>query len=72
VSWDLLDAISLHRAPGPDPLGTVIVVVCAVFAVAHCNPRWRWLTVVVRILMATEFLLAVADRFGILGRDVVE
>ena len=67
VGWDLLDVTSLHRAPGPDPLGTVIVVVCAVFAVAHRNPRWRWLTVVLRILMAAEFLLAVADRFGILG-----
>jgi uncharacterized membrane protein YphA (DoxX/SURF4 family) len=29
--------------------------------------RQRWLTVVVRVVMAAEFLLAVADRFGWLG-----
>ncbi|HEY3609791.1 MAG TPA: DoxX family membrane protein [Pseudonocardiaceae bacterium] len=67
VVWDLLDVVSLHRAPGPDAIGLFIVVVSAVFAVTHRNPRWRWLTVVVRLVMATEFLLAVADRFGILG-----
>ena len=67
VVWDLLDVVSLHRDPGPDAVGIVTVVVGAAFAVTCRNPRWRWLTVVVRLVMATEFLLAVADRFGILG-----
>ena len=67
VVWDLLDVVSLHRDPGPDAIGIVILVVSAAFAVTCRNPRWRWLTVVVRLVMATEFLLAVADRFGIFG-----
>ena len=67
VGWDLLDLLLLHREPGPDPLGTVIVIVFAVFALTRSHPRWRWLTVVVRVLMAADFLLAVADRFGIFG-----
>jgi hypothetical protein len=67
VIWDILDVFTLHSAPGPDPLGIVIVIVFAVFAVTNRNPRRRWLAVVVRVMMAAEFLLAVADRFGILG-----
>ena len=67
VVWDLLDNLSLHLEPGPDAIGIIIVVVGAAFAVTCRNPRWRWLTVVVRVVMATEFLLAVADRFGIFG-----
>src|SRR5258708_2440110 len=67
VVWDLLDVVSLHRDPGPDAIGIVIVVVGALFAVTCRNPRWRWMTVLVRLVMATEFLLAVADRFGVFG-----
>jgi len=45
----------------------VILVTFIAFAALHQHPRWHWLAVVVRTLMAADFLLAVADRFGVLG-----
>ncbi|HEX5402237.1 MAG TPA: DoxX family membrane protein [Pseudonocardiaceae bacterium] len=63
--WVVLNATLLHREPGEDVLGVLVLAVCAVFAVLH--RKQRWLTVVVRVVMAVEFLLAVADRFGWLG-----
>ena len=35
VVWDLLDVFSLHRAPGPDAIGMLIVAVSAVFALTR-------------------------------------
>jgi uncharacterized membrane protein YphA (DoxX/SURF4 family) len=65
--WVVLNVAHLHRSPGEDLLGMIILGTCAVFALLHASPRWRWLTVVVRVVMAAEFLTAVADRFGLLG-----
>lgn len=67
VGWVILNSLVLHRSPGLDVLGVVILLVLTAFVVLHQRPRWRWLTVVLRTLMAADFLLAVADRFGALG-----
>lgn len=67
VTWVILNATALHRSPGLDGLGVGILLVFGAFAALHQRPRWRWLAVVVRVLMAADFLLAVADRFGVLG-----
>ena len=67
ATWLILNSLTLHRSPGLDVLGVIILVTFTAFAALHSHPRWRWLSVLVRILMAADFLLAVADRFGILG-----
>lgn len=66
-TWVPLNSLILHRSPGLDVLGVIILVAFASFAAVHSQPRWRWLTVLIRALMAGDFLLAVADRFGVLG-----
>jgi putative oxidoreductase len=63
--WIAANEFSLHRSPRLDVVGGSVLAVLLGFAIVH--RRWRWPTVVVRILMAIEFLLAVADRFGLLG-----
>jgi uncharacterized membrane protein YphA (DoxX/SURF4 family) len=63
--WLLLNSLAWHRTPGIDLIGAAVVVSVAGFAVL--GRRWRWTAVPVRLVMATEFLLAVADRFGLLG-----
>ncbi len=65
AAWLLLNVLVRHQSPGLDPTGTVIALSVAGFALLH--RRWRGAAVVVRIVMAVDFLLAVADRFGILG-----
>jgi len=67
ASWVILNGLVLHRTPGFDALGAVILVSLTAFAALHSRPGWGWLAVVVRTLMAADFLLAVADRFGLLG-----
>lgn len=61
--WIVLNAFVIHAEPAASAIGLVTVVVFAAFAIW---PR-GWLTVVVRVVMAAEFLLAVADRFGVFG-----
>jgi putative oxidoreductase len=63
--WVAVNELSLHRSPRLDVVGGSVLAVLAAFAIM--NRLWRWPTVVVRILMAIEFLLAIADRFGLLG-----
>lgn len=65
VSWILANALLLHLTPGVGPVGITLTATFAVFAAGY--GRWRWLAVVVRLLMSAEFLLAVCDRFGLLG-----
>ncbi|MGI8721842.1 MAG: hypothetical protein ACR2JG_06400 [Geodermatophilaceae bacterium] len=65
--WQPLNGLILQRPPGLDLLGVVILGTFFAFAALHQHPRWHWLAVVVRALMAADFLLAVADRFGVLG-----
>jgi len=65
TSWVIINNASLHRSPGLDPPGVIILAVFTAYAGAH--RRWRWLSVLARILMAAEFLLAVCDRFGVFG-----
>lgn len=67
ASWVILNSLFLHHSPGLDVLGVIILVTFTAFAAFQSRPRWRWLTVLVRTLMAAGFLLAVADRFGVLG-----
>lgn len=66
AGWLALNGLVLHHSPGLDPLGAVIGGCIAVFTLGY--RRWAWTTVLVRVVMATDFLLAVADRFGLLGR----
>ncbi|MDJ0383654.1 hypothetical protein [Streptomyces sp. G-G2] len=49
----------------PDAFGVVVIAVLGGFAALH--GRWGWLTVPVRFLMGTDFLLSVGDRFGAFG-----
>ncbi|PZS20194.1 MAG: hypothetical protein DLM57_02225 [Pseudonocardiales bacterium] len=67
TGWVMLNATILHRSPGLDALGVVIVVIFAAFAGLQQHRRWRWLAALVRFVMAADFLLAVGDRFGLLG-----
>jgi uncharacterized membrane protein YphA (DoxX/SURF4 family) len=66
AGWLVLNGLVLHHSPGLDPLGVVITGCIAVFTLGY--RRWAWTTVLVRVVMAADFLLAVADRFGLLGR----
>lgn len=66
AGWLLLNGLVLHRSPGVDVTGGVIWLSVAAFAVLH--RRWPGVTVLVRAVMAADLLLAVADRFGILGQ----
>ncbi len=63
--WLMLNATVLHRQPGVDAIGTGLLIVSLAFAVLH--RRTRWVVVAMRMVMAADFLLAVADRFGLLG-----
>ncbi|MDQ3579792.1 MAG: hypothetical protein M3443_19795 [Actinomycetota bacterium] len=65
--WMILNGLILHRSPVLDVLGVIILVTLLAFAALHRHPRWRWLAVLVQALMAADFLLAVADRFGAFG-----
>lgn len=65
AAWVVLNASVLHRSPTVDAMGVTILVTFTVFAAVH--RRWRSLGVVVRLLVAAAFLLAVADRVGLLG-----
>lgn len=67
ATWVILNSLALHRSPGLDVLGVIILATFTAFAAFHSHRRWRWLTVIVRTLMAADFLLAVGDRFGVLG-----
>lgn len=67
ATWVLLNSLTLHRSPGLDVAGVIILVAFTAFAALHARPRWRWLAFLIRALMASDFLLAVADRFGVLG-----
>ena len=67
MTWVILNSFFLHRSPGLDVLGVIILLTFIAFAARHQHPRWRWMAVIVRALMAADFLLAVADRFGVLG-----
>ncbi len=68
ASWVILNSVTLHRSPGLDVLGVIIVVTLVMFAGLHQRRRWRGLAVILRCLMAADFLLAVGDRFGVLGQ----
>src|SRR5436305_1560044 len=65
IGWIVLNNTVLHRSPNVDAIGIGITVLLTVFAATRGRPGW--LRVTVRIVMAGEFLLAVADRFGLLG-----
>jgi uncharacterized membrane protein YphA (DoxX/SURF4 family) len=65
ICWTLLNDALWHRTPGVDAVGFVLIGSFAVFAAGY--GRLRWLAVPVRLVMAAEFLLAVCDRFGVLG-----
>jgi len=67
TTWVALNGAVLHRAPGVDLAGEVILVSFVAFAFLRERRGWSWLSVVVRWLVAAEFLLAVGDRFGLLG-----
>lgn len=67
AAWVVLNGLTLHRSPALDVLGVVILATFTAFAALHSHARWRRLAVVVRTLMAADFLLAVGDRFGVLG-----
>lgn len=66
LAWLLMNTVALHRHPGLDVIGAVILIVVLVFA-ATPQGQWRWPGVLLRVVMAADFLLAVADRFGLLG-----
>ena len=65
AGWFLLNGLVLHHAPGLDAIG--VSIACGVAAFAVGSQRWTWLAVLLRTIMAADFLLAVADRFGFLG-----
>lgn len=67
ATWVILNTLVLHRSPGLDIVGVVVLATFTAFAALQSLPRWRWLDVAVRTLMAADFLLAVSDRFGALG-----
>lgn len=67
ATWVVLNSLIWHHTPELDVLGAIILVTFTAFAALHRHRRWRWLTVAVRVLVAAQFLLAVADRFGVLG-----
>lgn len=64
-AWVALDRFFIHQRPGLDLLGAGVAAFFVVFAAL--GRRWRWLALGARWVMALEFLLAVADRFGLLG-----
>lgn len=68
ATWVILNSATLHRSPALDVLGVVILLTFTAFAALRQHRRWRWLAVIVRTLMAADFLLAVGDRFGVLGQ----
>jgi putative oxidoreductase len=63
--WLLVNTFSLHQPPGLDTIGAVLLIVVVLFAARR--PGWRWPAVLLRLTMAADFLLAVVDRFGLLG-----
>ncbi|MEP7019208.1 MAG: hypothetical protein ABI808_01050 [Pseudonocardiales bacterium] len=63
--WLLVNGLVLHRSPGLDVLGAVIGLSVAGFAARYRRPTGA--AVLIRAVMAADFLLAVADRFGLLG-----
>lgn len=65
--WVALNSLILHLSPGPGVLGMTTLVIFTAFAALRRHHWWRWLTVVVRTLVAAEFLLAVGDRLGAFG-----
>jgi len=67
ASWVILDSLTWHRPPGLDVPGVIVLATFIAFAALHRRPRWCWLAVLARTLMAAELLLAVGDRFGLLG-----
>lgn len=65
IGWLTLNATVLHRQPALSTIGAGFLVLSFVFATFH--RRWRWVIVMMRVVMSADFLLAVADRFGLLG-----
>lgn len=67
AAWMALNSLVLHHSPTPGALGVIVLVTFTAFAALCHHQRWRGLAVVVRVLVAAQFLLAVADRFGAFG-----
>lgn len=65
AGWLLVNGLVLHRSPGLDVLGAAIGLSVAGFAALYRRPTGA--AVLIRVVMAADFLLAVADRFGLLG-----
>jgi len=60
VGWMIRE----HSAARPWYLS---VIVASVAALAATFGRWRWIAVLLRVLVGLDFLGSVADRFGLLG-----
>lgn len=56
MTWVILNGLILHRAPGLDVFGVVIIATFAAFAAGRRRARWqgRGLSMLVRVLMAAE------------------
>lgn len=65
AGWLLVNGLVLHRSPGLDVLGGVIGLSVVGFAALYRRPSGA--AVLLRVVMSADFLLAVADRFGLLG-----
>jgi putative oxidoreductase len=65
IVWMALQHFRWHRSWGSMWFPTVFLLSC--LAVALARGRVRWISSVLRILIALAFLDAVADRFGLLG-----
>lgn len=65
VAWMTGDGLAWHAPGGKLAYDLVLVILFAGFAASY--GRWRWLSALIRVVVALEFLLSVSDRFGLLG-----
>lgn len=63
----MLNDLVLHRTPGLNFRNVLVLVVFTVFAVVHRREDLRWPAIALRWVVGLQFLVAVADRFGLLG-----
>ncbi|WP_185008330.1 DoxX family membrane protein [Crossiella cryophila] len=67
VGWVLLNEFVLGRSPGLGWLGVVALVSMGALGVVRRGAAVEWVELVARIVVAAQFLNAVADRFGVWG-----
>lgn len=65
VAWMTGDGLAWHAPGNKFAYDLALVVLFTAFAASY--GRWRWLSALIRALVALEFVLSVSDRFGLLG-----